>query len=175
MTDAIKAAAETVAAAKLQSEQGAAALEAAGAALDRVRARIADLDSERAQIVAERKAGKTAARHGPRLAELAADLEGLNEIHAEAVVANGVATAELTHLRQAVTAAEYALSNTADQALLVDLKTIASDLDRRLFDTIGEISSVAKRLGLNRPQWCPTPELANGIRRLDLENGGLHR
>src|SRR6266404_3617436 len=175
MTDAIKAAAETVAAAKLQSEQGAAALEAAGAALDKVRARIADLDSERVQIVADRKTGMTTPKHGPRLAEIAADLEGLNEIRAEAVLAHGVARAESTRLSQAVTAAEYVLSNTADHALLGDLKALASDLDRRLVETVNEIAGVGKRLGQNRAQWFPTPELANGVRRLDLENGGLNR
>jgi hypothetical protein len=175
MTDAIKAAAESVAAAKLQSEQGAVALEAAGAALDRVRARIADLDSERAQIVADRKAGKTSPKQGARLAEIGADIEGLNEILSESVSVRAAAAAESARLSQAVTAAEYVLSNTADQALLGDLKALASDLDRRLVETVNEIAGVAKRLGQNRAQWFPTPELANGIRRLDLENGGLNR
>jgi hypothetical protein len=94
---------------------------------------------------------------------------------AEAVVAHGAAAAEVTRLNQAVVAAEYALSNTADQALLVDLKALASDLDRRLVETVNEIAGVGKRLGQNRAQWFPTPELTNGVRRLDLENGGLNR
>jgi chromosome segregation ATPase len=175
MSEAIEAAAEAVAAAKLQAEHGAATLEAAGAALDKVRARIADLDAERAQIVADRKAGKTSPKQGARLAEIGADIEGLNEILAEAVQARGIATAESARLSQSVAAAEYTLSNTADQALLGDLRRLASDLDRRLFGTIGEISSVAKRLGLNRAPWVPSAELGNGIRRLDIENGGLHR
>jgi hypothetical protein len=94
---------------------------------------------------------------------------------AEGVVAHGAAAAEATRLNQAVVAAEYALSNTADQALLVDLKVLASDLDRRPVETVNEIAGVGKRLGQNRAQWFPTPELANGVRRLDLENGGLNR
>src|SRR6266404_6257379 len=167
--------ADALAAARLQAEQGVAALDTAGKAVDQVRTRIADLDHDRASIVAQRKAGKTSPKDGAHLAEIQADLEGLNELLAEAVQAHGVAAAELTRLNQAVTATEYVLSNTADQALLGDLKNLASDLDRRLIDAIGEISSVAKRLGLNRAPWVPTTELANGIRRLDLENGVLHR
>jgi len=77
------------------------------------------------------------------------------------VVAHGAAAAEATRLNQAVVAAEYALSNTADQALLVDLKVLASDLDRRPVETVNEIAGVGKRLGQNRAQWFPTPELAN--------------
>ena len=42
-------------------------------------------------------------------------------------------------------------------------------------ETVNEIAGVGKRLGQNRAQWFPTPELANGVRRLDLENGGLNR
>jgi hypothetical protein len=91
------------------------------------------------------------------------------------VVAHGAAAAEATRPNQAVVAAEYALSNTADQALLVDLDALASDLDRRLVETVNEIAGVGKRLGQNRAQWFPTPELTNGVRRLDLENGGLNR
>jgi DNA polymerase IIIc chi subunit len=91
------------------------------------------------------------------------------------VVAHGAAAAEATRPNQVVVAAEYALSNTADQALLVDLDALASDLDRRLVETVNEIAGVGKRLGQNRAQWFPTPELTNGVRRLDLENGGLNR
>jgi len=80
---------------------------------------------------------------------------------AEGVVAHGAAAAEATRLNQAVVAAEYALSNTADQALLVDLKVLASDLDRRPVETVNEIAGVGKRLGQNRAQWFPTLELAN--------------
>jgi len=175
MTDAIKMVAENVAAAKIQAEQGAAALETASSAVDTVRSRIADLDSERARIVAERKAGKTSPKHGPRLAEIDADLEGLREILSETAQAYRVAGAEFQRLQQAVTAAEYALERASDQALLGDLKQIASDLDARLVATIGEIAAAAKRHGLNLSPWYPSAELANGMRRLDLEKGGLHR
>src|SRR6266446_5803583 len=68
-------------------------------------------------------------------------------------------------MTEAIKAAADALAAArlhADQALLGDLKNLASDLDRRLIDAIGEISSVAKRLGLNRAPWVPTTELANG-------------
>jgi chromosome segregation ATPase len=173
MTEAIKAAAENVAAAKLRSEQGAAALEAAAAALDKVRARISDLDSERAQIVADRKAGKTSPKQGARLAEIGADIEGLNEILAESVQAHGTVAAEFNRLNQSVTAAEYALATTSDQALLGNLKQIATELDQRLLEAVTEVAATAKRLGFNRPQWFPSSLLASTLRRLDLEGGAL--
>ena len=174
MTDAIKAAADALAVARLQAEQASAAIDTADAALGKVRARIADLDTERAHIVADRKAGKTSPKQGARLAEIGADVEGLNEILAESVLDRTAVATESARLSQSVTAAEYVLSNTADQALLSDLKALASDLDRRLVETVNEIAGVGKRLGQNRAQWFPTAELANGIRRLDLESGS-HR
>jgi hypothetical protein len=173
MNEAIKSAAGQLAAAKLEAEQAGTALTAADAAVAKVRERIGVLNAERSEIVGARKAGRTSPKHGARLAELAADLEGLNEIHAEAVAAHRAAANEFARVNQSVTAAEYALANASDNALLGNLKEIATDLDRRLSETVNEIAGVARRLGINRASWFPTAVLANQLRRLDLERGGI--
>ena len=175
MTEAIRAAADSLAAAKLAAESGMAALTTASAEVDKVRACISEFESQRTQIVAARKAGKTSPKHGPRLAEIEADLEGLREILSETAKSYAVVGAEFQRLQQAVVSAERALALARDQALLADMKQIASDLDRRLLDTIGEISAVAKRLGMNLSPWHPSIEMATAVRRLDLEAGALRR
>jgi hypothetical protein len=175
MTDGIKAAAENLAAAKLASEAGMADFSAASSEVDKVRARIAEFDSERAKVVAERKAGKTSPKHGPRLSEIEADQEGLREILTEKTQAQMVAGAEVQRLSQAVSAAQYGLALASDKELLADMVQVAGDLDLRLVETLRQIVAVGKRLGMNLAPWYPTPELANGLRRLDLERGGLGR
>src|ERR1700674_4511838 len=100
MIDAIKAAAESLADAKLAAESGMVALTAASGEVDKVRARIADIETQRTNILAERKAGKSSPKHGPRLAELAADSENLNEILAETAQSYAVVGAEFQRLQQ---------------------------------------------------------------------------
>jgi chromosome segregation ATPase len=173
MTDAIKAAAGQLAAAKLEAEQAGTALTATDAAVAKVRERIAVLEAERAEIVGARKVGRTSPKQGARLAELAADIEGLAEIHAEAAVAHSAAATEFTHVNQSMVAAEYVLANASDNALLGNPKDIATDLDRRLSETLNEIAGVARRLEINRASWFPTAVLANQVRRPDLERGGI--
>jgi hypothetical protein len=167
---AIRAAAAALAEAKVEAEQSAVVLKDANSAVSEIRERLDALENERSEIVAARKAGDVHnGNDGARLQEIAADSEGLKEIYAERSAIHAAAAAVSAAHSQAITAAESSLAHATNQAMLADLKVVASDLDQRLLSTIVEMSAVAKRLGMSRAPWIPTSLLANYLRRLELE------
>jgi len=167
---AIRAAAAALAESKVEAEKASAGLAAASAAVAEVRSKLEALDFERAGIVAARKDGdKRDGADGARLAEIAADSEGLSQIIQERQATQTLAAAAFATHSAAVTAAGAMLSNASDHALIVDLKIIATELDAKLLATVQEITAVAKRVGSSRAMWLPSSLLANRLRSLDME------
>jgi len=170
MTNQITNAAAALAESKVNAESAAVVLQAANESVTEVREKLDALENERAGIVAARKDGdKRDGADGARLAEIAADSEGLSEIFQERQAVQSAAASEFGRLSQAVTAAEAMLSNASDHALIVDLNVIATELDAKLLATVVEITAVAKRVGSSRAVWLPSSLLANRLRSLDME------
>jgi len=170
MTTQISNAAGAVATAKVDVGHAAAALVDAEGARDLVRARLDEKRAERAEIVGARKAGTESAKDGARLMTLAADLEGLAELLAEAEADVTKAAAEADKAKRALVQEEANLARRTDEELLVRLVARAVVLDGMMVKNIKEIADTWKRLGKSpgRETWTPTVELADLIKRIDL-------
>ncbi len=169
---AIESTATGLAQAQAKAAKVAEALSAAEGAKKIVQDRIAALEAERAQIIADRKEGADDYSHGPRLAVIAADLEGLREILAEVEAAIGPVKAEADAASAAVAQAQHLLERAEEDALLARLVDHAKVLDRLLHDTVTRINRIAQRRSMRDP-WAPSRALANELRKLDLRNGGF--
>jgi hypothetical protein len=173
MTPSINAAAFAVAEARSIAECTTAAVATKTEARNVINSRIGALDAERSGIVSARKAGGDDPRHGVRLALIAADREGLQELMAEADA--DLATARSAHqdAAQAVEAAEFALAREADRAMgarLIDHATAVGDV---LLRTIRGIAEIEKKFGMGRPSWVLSEALAFELQRLNLSRSSV--
>jgi len=170
MTTQISNAAGGVAAARVDVEYAGAALVKSEAARDRIKDRIAEKQAARAEIVATRKSGVDNARDGARLMTIAADIEGLAELLAEADADVTKAAAGADKATRTLVQAEADLAKASDTELLRCLIENAVVLDGLMVKNIKEIADTWKRLGNSpgRERWTPTVELADLIKRIDL-------
>jgi chromosome segregation ATPase len=166
---AIDAAAAAIADARLALDEATAAVTPAAVHRDAVAKRITDLESERSNILADRRTGhQDDAEHGPRLMLISVDLDELKVMLAEA-------DAQVTPLRQAVDAARHRVA-AADQALVgiredeVLRLTMAraDELGELLLQAIASIESHRPRLTTTRNIWNPSAALAHQVHKLHL-------
>jgi hypothetical protein len=167
MTPEINAAAGALAEARLGADRAAAVSVEAAEHRDEIRGRISALESDRSAIAAERQGGIDNPAHGPRLAVIAVDLEGLGHILTEANQAVAAAAAEVKKANGHVEIAEQSLSHATNTEMLRRLVDHASHLDGLLLATTREISTGAKSLGRRDP-WSPSRELHDVLNRLHL-------
>jgi len=170
MTTEISNAAGALAAAKVDIERAAGILADAEGARDVIKGRIVEKQAERAEIVADRKAGADSPKHGQRLMVIAADTENLEAMGAEAEADVTRAAAEADRARRLLAVTETNLAKASDTELLRRLIEHAVVLDGLLVKNIKEIADTWKRLGNSpgREKWTPTVELADLIKRIDL-------
>jgi len=166
----IKTAASALTAAKQTSKTAAATLAEANDNRAQVASRIAALEAERGAIIAERGAGKVCPDHGTRLALIAADLEGLAELLAEADATVSAARAASQSASGHVATAQRALDREADTETLSRLVAHAEKVDGILLGTIQEINAACGRLGrpAGREPWVPSVQLAEALQRRHL-------
>jgi len=165
----IDAAAAAIADAHLALDDANAALAPAVANRDVVAKRIADLEAERASILAARRDGdRDNAAHGPRLELIAADTTELTAMLAEA-------DAEVAPLRQAaeearrrVAAADQVLANVREDEVLRQTMTRADELGALLLQAIVSIEGHRHRLATARNIWTPSAALAEKVHKLHL-------
>src|SRR6185437_10153151 len=165
--ETIEAAAAQVVGAKERAAVTGDALAAVTSRRDGLKARIDALTAERGTIVAARKAGNTDPEHGPRLALIGADLEGLGEIMADADAEVAKAKAADDAARHVVTLAEQGLANERDDEMLGRMKAHADKLGVLMLAAVDEITAISKRMRLSREPWHPEPKLAATLHRLD--------
>ncbi len=159
--------ARQVADAEARQQRAARQLEAATAELSTAQARTADLTTERASIVARRARGQVEPDDAGRLALLAADLEALAGIEAEALArveaARGPYDLASTMVANARRALEHAEHEQAKAALLAYLR----QLDTAMQAGIAELAVVQQQLGTaGVPAWGPSRELAQALRKV---------
>ena len=170
MTTKIESAAAILAEMKQAAEVASAALVEAEAGRTQVEDRIAKLEAERSAILVSRKAGLTNTDDGSRLALLAADIENLNELKAEADAAVAAARVHVQAATGHVNEAQRVLNRERDAELLARLVEHAGKVDAIMLKTIRDIDEVSHRLGVSvgREKWCPSVALAESIWRRNL-------
>jgi hypothetical protein len=171
---AITAAAGFVASATARFEAAKGAQEAAQKNAAAVRSRVAALEAERADIVRRRTAGQQDEGDAGRLTLIAADLEGLGPLVAEAEAAVAEARRKAETEDHLVANARAQLDRAEAEARLAALVTHAQQLDVLLTATLGQVAEVAARIGApGRPPWAPTPGLVLAIRKHAAAHGLL--
>ena len=170
MTTKIESAAAILAEMKQAAEVTSAALVEAEAARGQVEDRIAKLEAERVAALASRRAGLMNDNDGARLALLAADIENLNELKAEADAAVAAARVHVQAATGHVNEAQRVLNRETDSAMLARLVEHAGKVDAIMLKTIRDIDEVSHRLGVSvgREKWCPSVALAESIWRRNL-------
>lgn len=168
---AIEAAAEHLAQARAEEVRAAEAVAAATRACDNIRQRIAALEAERASITARRAAGEHDAEDGARLALIAADIEGLRALLADAEnqLAEVRQPAEQAH--KAAAAASAMLADTEKAAAIELLIAHANHLDALLLETVQQLGELTGNSG--RPAWGASQPLFTMLRRLAAGRGEL--
>lgn len=167
-------AARALAEATARREAASLALAGAEGHLGRVQRRIEVLEGEQAAIVARRACGEHAADDAERLAIIAADLEGLAGIRAEAEAAVTAARARHEAEQAAEAAARHLLERAEDKAAEERLVAHARRLDGLLVETLAQLAEIGQRLGRNgRPAWGPSSELWHALRRVQAHLGRL--
>jgi hypothetical protein len=166
MTTEITAAASALAEARRKAEAAGVGLAEAEAARDQVQRRVAALEAERGEILAERMADIDDAAHGPRLALIGADLENLAEMQAAAVRRVVAARAVADGVNCTIAAADWALGRATDAELLRRLVDHAGKLERLLAGTVTEIKNLSQKLGMREP-WAPRSDMVQTLRRLE--------
>jgi hypothetical protein len=164
---AIDAAAAAIADAKLAAQDAEDALAPAVARRDVIAERIADLETERASILAARRNGhQDDDTHGPRLVLIAADVDDLAAMLTEA-------DTEVAPLRQAheearrrVLAAEQTLVNVREDEVLRLTMTRANELGELLLRAVAAIDLHKIRLATQRDLWTPSKALAEKLNAL---------
>ena len=170
MTTAITDAAHGLAAAIANAEKTDAALLAAVADLDRVIRRKQSLEADRAAIVARRQRGDHQHDDGANLALIAADLEGLHSMIADAEAGVANVRGPDSEARTAVTTARFYLQAAEDEAAEALLIEHARRLEALLMETINNLDAINQRRGGRMPKWS-SRRLFEQTRRL-LVNGG---
>jgi hypothetical protein len=134
--------------------------------------RIDALEAERAAITAARQRGdRNDALQGPRLALIAADLDGLGELLRQADEATNSASRVSAEASASLKAAQQQLDFARDVEGLAIAEAHAGKLATALAATLVEMAAISTRTGRSL-NWAPTRELANTIRRIDLQRGG---
>jgi|GEM_PF-6544955 len=171
MTVEITSAAQAAVLADERAARAAEPLAAARIALDKVRARIEALHGARQAIIARRQGGDEQPDDGSRLALIAADAEGLAELHTEVQAA--VTDAEPAAVA-AQEAAARARSLLARAELLETDRAItehAVELERLLLVTIGKCNASANQLGLPYSKYVAGPGLIKALRDRAIRSG----
>jgi hypothetical protein len=167
MTDAIKAAAHALASARQNADAATAALTEAEAAADLPKAHVAELQAERAGIIAASRSGKQDPGKVLRLAVIDEDLADLAPIVAEADSELAKAQSAAQEAKGAIVRAEQHMAAATDDEMALRLAEHAGKLDALLLATINDMAGIAKRGG-RRPFWAPSPALVNELQRLHL-------
>ncbi len=169
---ALLAAAHAVAAAECRRETAAAALAGAEARAAHVRGRTAALEREREAIIARRQRGQQAPDDGPRLALIAADLDGLAALQRDADAAVEAARRPAEDAARILATARHVLRQAEDDAARAALLDYAGRLDGLLLEAIAQLDALRERQphrGI--PAWGPSPPLWEALRRLRFQRG----
>lgn len=143
-------------------------------AMDRqLRGRIAALTDERTSIVQRRAGGRHEYSDAARLALIAADLEGLSSIAAEAEAALAAARSKMEGEQRLAVQARAHLARAEDEATLAALTEHARKLDALLVASLAEARQVYMRLGIGKPPFAPSPALVLEIRKVAAAHGLL--
>jgi hypothetical protein len=168
MTDAIRAAAHALAAARQKVSSTASALAVAQSVSDGLKTRVTALETERASIIAATGSGDNHPMHALRVGVIDADLQDLAPMTNDANAGVAVAQAHDLEARQAVGRAEQQMTMSEDAELAARLTAHAGKLDALMLATLNELNAVGKRVGRSRPVFVPSAELANTLHRLHL-------
>ncbi|MGO8915391.1 MAG: hypothetical protein ACLQJR_05735 [Stellaceae bacterium] len=161
----IENAARAAATARQQTARAKEAMAEAQADADRVKNRVAVLQSERAGIIAAARNGDADPAHALRVGVIDADLADLAPLVADADAAVSKARGAVASAGTVVASAEQQLALATDEELQQHLLEHASRLDELLLATITELRGVwTRRRG--RPTWAPSPALVIEITRL---------
>jgi septal ring factor EnvC (AmiA/AmiB activator) len=174
MTDAvnklIEAAATAVADALLALDEAGAALKPAAAHRDVIARRIQALETERASILEARRSGHhDDATHGARLLLIAADIDELKAMLAEADAAVTPLRQATEETRRRVSAAIAARDTVREDEVLRLTVARANELGELLLQAAASIDSHKARLATSRNLWAPSKALADKLRALDLQ------
>lgn len=171
---AITAAAGFVASATARLDAAKAALQAAEKSAAAVRVRVAALGAERAAIIQRRAGGTHEDSDAGSLALIAADLEGLAPLVAEADAAVAEAHNKAAAEEHLVANARAQLERAEAGTQLAALVEHAQRLDVLLTATLAKVAEAAARIGApGRPPYAPTPGLVLAIRRHAAAHGLL--
>ncbi|UKJ74243.1 hypothetical protein [Azospirillum brasilense] len=152
-------------------ERTAEPLAAANKKYERIQIRMADLDRQRADLIARRQRGEQHPDDAANMTLIDADREGLAALLEEASAA--VAAARKLHedAKRAVDVARHQLQRTENEGVEESLIEHASKLDELLLATVKQLDEVRKRLGGGRPTWSPSNAIMNEFNRLRLQRG----
>ncbi len=166
----IQAAADAVARATEDLQDGDAALTVAVAARNIVSGRISALETKRSAILAARRGGDTDdATAGARLVLIDQDVADLKVLLSDAEATVTPLQTAVQNARQRVSAAEQALATETENEVLKQLIVRADTLGDLLFEAATEIEAHKRRLGTTRPLWTPRKPIADIVHRLDLQ------
>ena len=170
----ITAAAGFVASATARFDTAMAALQAAEKSAAAVRGRVVALDAERATIIQRRAGGQHEDGDGARLALIAADLEGLAPLQAEADAAVSEARRKVEGEEHLVANARQQLDRAEAEAQLTALVQHARALDTMMVSTLAKIAQTSARIGApGKPPFAPSPALVLEMRRHAAAHGLL--
>ncbi len=169
---ALVVAAHALAAAERRRKEAAAALTEVEARAERIRGRTAALECERAAIIARRQRGQQEPDDGPRLALIAADLDGLAALQRDADAAVEAARRPAEDAARILATAHHVLRQEEDAAARAGLVAYAGRLDGLLLEAIAQLDALRERQphrGI--PAWGPSPPLWEALRRLRFQRG----
>ncbi len=171
---AITAAAGAIAAATARLDTATVALAEAEKSATNVRARTTALEAERQAIVQRRANGQHEEGDAGRLALIAADLEGLMPLRAEAEAAVTVARQKVEAGEGQSAYARQQFARAEAEAQLAALVEHAQKLDAIMLQTIERITTTAAQIGATgRPPFAPSVALVQAVRRLAAAHGTL--
>ena len=162
----IIAASRQIASARATYEKNLLPLQEASERQNKIGERISALEEQRRNITARRRGGDFLPDDGPNLALIAADLEGIQALLADAEAAVRTLTGPVESARQAIGFAEQSLKVAEDNVAEAALIAHAQHLDGLLLQTATRLAALHKRRGSGMPKWGPSPALAGELRKL---------
>jgi hypothetical protein len=133
--------------------------------LETVRSRIAEIENERARVMSNRKPGEPVddATAG-RFHMLGLDLDALRPLLVTASNEESAVNADLAGARAQLAAAQQAWDRHQRETLLSNLKARAGQVERLLFDILGDVQAVGAQLG--KPSLTSVYQVSNDLRNL---------
>lgn len=170
---AIQAAALQLAQAEAWGERTAEPLAAANEKYERIQARIADLDRQRADLIARRQRGEQHPDDAANMTLIDADREGLAVLLNEAGAAVVAARRPHEDAKREVEAARHQLQRTEDEATEKALTDHLHRLDTLMLEALQQLLETNRRIGTTRPTWGPSRPLRDELRRIQAALGTL--